>query len=477
MTGLLGGGTYATNLIVNGTVNLNPSAAQTFSANIGGTNGTIVNSGVTTFTNQANLTNVAFSNTGTLSLFNNSATAYTYLNGGVTINNNGTLNAGNFRFSGPGTNIVNFNGGTATLAGLTVGNSAGVTTVDQITVNNGAVANVGLISLGFYGGSNALVVNAGGTLNTTAGMYISQAANNSYSAITNNGVISNTSGNISLNAQSGLNNTARLIQAGGTFYNATGINIGGGNLSGATNSTALVDVTGGLLTNVGTVTLGYNNNGLTNTLQIDGGTAYVGNLAYGSGSATATGAANTVNLNGGTLIVGGHITSAGVNNTNVFNWNGGTLQAGGSSSSFFNDGIATVTLTSSNGTFNAAGFTNTIGASIGGTGVLTMTNSTGANAGALTLSGNNTFGGVNVQGGTLVVASSKALGNGTAVLNAGALQVASSRVTNAITANGGALSFSGGGLTSSSASVALNSGASLSVGTGCLLYTSDAADE
>jgi MBG domain/Passenger-associated-transport-repeat len=447
LTGLLGGGNYTTNLTVNGTLNLASSANQTITTNIGGSNGTILVSGtgVTTLTNQTAYANMTFSNTGTLNLYSTNTTTYTYLNGGVTLNNSGTLNAGNFRFAANAANItntLNFNGGTATFAGLTVGNASGLSSVNQFTINNGAtVTTLGGVNLGFYGGSNTFVINNGGTLIANLGMYLGQAASGSYNALTNYGVYFNTGASVSLNYLFGSNNTSRFVQAGGTFYNSTNMNIGGGagsTFTGSSNSASLVQVTGGNFSNVGTVTLGYNNNQTTNTFQIDGGTAYVGNLSYGSTYATNQGSTNAVNLNGGTLIVGGTIKSAGINMTNAFNWNGGTLQAGTNSTTFFtNAPNTTVALGSNGGIFDAAGYSVTVSQAIGGGGGLTVTDSTGV--GTLTLSGTNSYTGRSiVNSGNLSVTGVLA-SSGSVLVNSSGTLSGTGSVGNVTVGSGGTI--------------------------------------
>jgi hypothetical protein len=394
--------------------------------------------GTTTLATNVSYAGMTVSNSGNLT-----AAGQFYLNGGAVFNNTGTFNSsvsGQFRMQG-GTNTVNFNLGTATLSGFNEGGYA-LNGINTITVGDGAtVSSTTTCSVGYTGGlTNVLVVRSGGLLNLK-GMFVIQAGSSIYGAVTNYGTISNASGGIGLLAQSGTNNVARFVQAGGMFYNPSTMMISGGNGTLAcSNSSALVNVTGGVFSNVGSLILANAGNSNTNTFRIDGGTAYVSNITYGSAN-TTTGSSNAVILNGGTLIVGGMITVLG-STTNTFTWNGGTLKAGGSSVTFLSDAPnLAVSVGAAGGTFDVNGFSNEIGANILGTGTLTVTSSA-AGTGTLTLSGSNAFSGTTLIGG--------------GILNLGTS--GSLAASTNIVISGGTLMIGGSNQISTNATVTLSSG-------------------
>ncbi len=147
--------------------------------------------------------------------------------------------------------------------------------------------------------------------------------------------------------------------------------------------------------------------------------AYCEYVGYsGAGSITQTGGANTItsnlflgygansngaySLSGGTLILSGIVAGSG---TAAFDFGGGTLQAGGS----FNTTLPmTLTGSGGNATVDTAGYRVTLSGSLSGPGGLTKTDS-----GTLLLAAANTYaGGTAVNGGTLSISNSSALGSG-----------------------------------------------------------------
>jgi autotransporter-associated beta strand protein len=122
---------------------------------------------------------------------------------------------------------------------------------------------------------------------------------------------------------------------------------------------------------------------------------------------------------------GGTTISAGVLNVSADNnlgsaaggltFNGGTLQFG---SAFNLASTRTITLNGGGGAFDTNGFNTSISQGITGIGGLTKTG-----AGALTLSGSNSYsGGTVLNAGILVVNNAQALGLGDVTVNSGILR-------------------------------------------------------
>ena len=431
--------------------------------------GTITGSGTLSFSGAATTTlatNVSYSGMTVSNSGNLSAIAQFYMTGGTggaVFNNTGTFTSSlfsQFRMQG-GTNTVNFLQGMATLNGFNEGGST-LNGINTINVAEGATVNcTASCAVGYTGGlTNVLIVRSGGFLNLK-GMFVIQAGSSISSAVTNYGTISNVSGGIGLLAQSGTNNVARFVQAGGMFYNPSTMMISGGNGTLAcSNSSALVNVTGGVFSNVGSMILANAGNSNTNTFRIDGGTAYVSNLIFGSAN-TSTGSSNAVILNGGTLSVGGMISVLG-SMTNTFTWNGGTLKALGSSATFLPDATnLAVSVGTAGGTFDVNGYSNGIAANILGTGTFTVTSSA-SGMGTLSLSGSNAFTGTTVlMSGVLNLGSTGSIAASTnIVISGGNLMIGGSDqiATNAtVTLGAGAITMAASGSVARSPSLTVSS--------------------
>ena len=420
------GGVF-TNTVYGGSFNLGSSAGMNYVTNAGTfylSNGLAMAGG----TNQ-------FDNTGTF-----------------------TLAAGNGFRMNSGVNTVNFLGGsTSTVIGFNEGGTAGNGTNAITIFSNAVVTSTGLVGVGYTGGvTNILAVNAGGTLNAT-GIGVSQAGSGMNGFLTNYGSISN-SGGLSMNWQSGSNNNSTVMQSGGTFYNAGISYISGGNTNSGngntTNSTALLDVVGGVFSNASALNMGYQGVSNVNTFQVDGGTAYASSIAMGAGWTGALGGTNQITLNGGTLstkqfTLGASNAVAG--EVNMITFNGGTLlAASGASNNFLASGVAGVSI-SGTGTINDGGQSITIGASIANgssAGQLIK-----AGAGTLTLSGVNTYSaGTLLNAGGLNITSASSLGAGNLSMSGGTRfaytgigpATLSNRINAAFYLNGGTIANSSG---------------------------------
>jgi autotransporter-associated beta strand protein len=448
------GGTYVANL-----ANLIGTSvvANSFTIDKGGTL-QIASGGVYTNTSYAGNFNLGYSagmnyltNAGTLYLSNGLAMA-----GGTNeFDNTGTftLAAGNgFRMSS-GVDTVNLLGGsTTTVNGVNEGGTAGNGTNSITIYSNAVVTSTGLVGIGYTGGvSNVLTVQGGGTLNAS-GIGLSQVGSGVNSFLTNYGTISN-SGGVTMNWQSGSNNNSTLMQMAGSFYNAGNSYLSGNN-GNTTNSTALLDVVGGVFSNAGTLNMGYQGVSNVNTFQVDGGTAYASTINMGAGASGASGGTNQINLNGGTLstkqfTLGASNAVAG--EVNQINLNGGTLlAASGANTNFLASGVAAVAITGT-GTINDGGQAITIGASIGGTGTLTK-----AGTGTLTLSGVNTFsGGSSLNAGGLNITSGSSLGSGNLSMSGG--------TTLGYTGSGSATLANNISLSSGNGTIANSSGSALTL--------------
>jgi autotransporter-associated beta strand protein len=242
------------------------------------------------------------------------------------------------------------------------------------------------------------------------------------------------------------------IQTGSTVNFASSATIGALSSGGGNNNVLMVS--GGTFS-AGTFSVGKGNS--TNcTFTVSNGSATVGNLnVYSAGTATDS---TNVNLTGGTLSATSIVAPSGGSGKGFVNFDGGTFRPTASNSAFWvNSTKVTANVKAGGGTIDTQGFDITIAqplvhsADLGATadgGIIKIGN------GSLTLTGANTYTGqTNIQGGTLKINGSLA---NTAV------------TVGTITAASGTLGGSGsiGPVTSSTASVAVNSGGTLAPGDG-----------
>jgi len=306
--------------------------------------------------------------------------------GTATVTGGSWTNADELRV-GQGDGVISANG-TLDISGGTVANTnaylgSGAGSVGQATVSGGTWTSSGALRIGFGGANGALTVS-GGTVTDTDGI-IGASLASSGTATLSSGAWTN-SGALTVGANGG---TGTLNMSGGALWSATG-SVG----SGAA-STGTATIGGGTWTNAGNLVIG---DGGTGTLAISGsGTVIVGGSLY-KGDAGGSGSGGTINLSsGGTLKIGS---------------GGGNLQ----------------TDLTDNGTLvfeNSA--TSTYNGSIDGTGRVRFAM---PSATVLTLSGSNAWsGGTAIDGGTLLVSNSSALGTaGTISFGGGTLQFSTGNI-------------------------------------------------
>ena len=278
----------------------------------------------------------------------------------------------------PANGTLSISGGRVTNTIAYLGFGAG--SVGQATVSAGTWTSSDTLRIGFGGANGALTVS-GGTVNNTDGIIGASAFSSGTAALTS-GTWTN-SGALTVGANGG---TGTLSMSGGALASATG-SVGSGAASSGTAT-----ISGGTWTNSGDLVIG--NEG-TGTLSISGsGTVIVGGSLY-KGVAGANGSGGTINLSsGGTLKIG---SSGGNLQTDLTN--NGTL--------IFENSVD-----------------STYAGSIDGSGRVRFAM---PSAKVLNLSGSNAWsGGTAIDGGTLLVSNSSALGTaGTISFGGGTLQFSS----------------------------------------------------
>jgi fibronectin-binding autotransporter adhesin len=447
--------------------------------NFFGTNVSATNNNGTTYTNTSYLTNIGsqtwiayvqstYTNTSNTSTFSSAITNI--------ISNNNTVNL----LTG-GTLVVNGSISSAVAAVGTNSNSIqGYAANGTHTFNwNGGTLRAGGSSATFLTNSSNTTV----TVSNNGGIFdINNRSNNIGANMGGTGVltVTNSAGGAGTLTLSGSNSFGGLIVAAGTVVQGTN------NALGATNST--------LTLGAGTLNIGTNNNTF--------GTVNFGNgTLSGTGTFTAStafNATNSVNLNITNSLAGAGVftnnsgsattTLSASNSFNGLTVAGGTLVqsnvfALGSSNGTLTLGAGTLNVGSNNNTFGTVNFGNgTITSSAGG-GTLTAntafnaTNSVdvtitntllGANAtfgksnnGILTLSGSNSYGGGStINGGTLRIANSNALGTNFVNLISGTFDLNGFNLTQtgAFTNSGGTLGTNNSTNTLTAATYALQGG-------------------
>ena len=259
-------------------------------------------------------------------------------------------------------------GATTTTGAITVGNTANVNGILNISAN---ITSSSSIVVGGQLAGNANGANAAGAVYQTAGTFNATTAAN-------------------VNAfQVGAANSAYGYYklSGGTLI-SNEIGIGGGNAgggNGSTNAVGVMDITGGTFTENGWITIcrGANQTGILNItggsvtfgsnggtqMYIGGGTntaPYYGQISLSNATLTALGnrplnlanspiggALGVFNLNTGGVLTIGSVTAAAGTTTSLFNFNGGTLKPVVGSTTFMTSAnVTAVTVYGGGGTID-----------------------------------------------------------------------------------------------------------------------------
>jgi autotransporter-associated beta strand protein len=351
----------------------------------------------------------------------------------------GTINAnGQGMFVGAwGSNsTLNQTGGTINTAGLSIGRWFG-TGVANVT--NGTINSSGSIWLARGGAANDSVF---GTLNVNnAGVVNSE--NDFIVAFAGDGATAGSTGklNIATGGTVNIGSTTKRWMIVNQWDTVKGeVNVDGGTLNLNTNTDLRFSTGNGTGTSVVNLNSGAINAWSGN--KTGANSAGVVDLNRAGGTA----ANNTFNLNGGTLTIAQVVTTSD-NGTAAFNFNGGTLRATTNTANFVDLGGATQTANVKNGgaVIDSNGFNVTVPQALvaSGTGGLTKNG-----AGALTLSGVNTYtGATTVSAGSLVVGGAGSINatSGITVNGAGAKFVSTSSVavTPAVTVTSGGVDGTG----------------------------------
>lgn len=365
--GQMGGGSYAGNIAVDGTVKNSTTAAQTFSGTISGA-GSLIQAGT---------------NTLTLSAANT-------FSGGATISN-GIVNLGDNNGLGNGT--VTLDGGTVqNAAGITMANNVQVGTGGTIKLGatsdfwiNGNVSGAGNLTLGGSSpGVNSLNVNFSG--NSMSGGSITIPLTGPNQTVVRFKSAASGNANIPWSVGGAPDRYVTLDFGAGTIE--FGALTGAGVLAGNGAGTKIVQVGG------------MNTNSTFDGKFLDG-SGVVALTKVGNGNLTLTGVnafSGGVNINGGNLCVSN--TSA-LASSGAINFGGGTLQYSAANQADYSGRITnsaspiSVDVNGTNVTFASA-------LPAANTGGLALTNSTGT--GVLTLTANNLYTGTTmINAGTLAL--------------------------------------------------------------------------
>lgn len=346
--------------------------------------------------------------------------------------NGGTLDINGFNTAGGFNSIqlggaVNVNQDSRIFASTGVG---GVRVADTITFNVSTAKAMVVDANLNTGGTGVIVKNGAGRLD------LNGTSTHTGGVTVNAGTLtvgnSQALGTGSLTFNAGTLNLTNVTATNAMAFKAGAINVGDG-VSATWNGVISTAVSGtAALSKIGNgqLTLGGVNTYTTGT------TVTAGTLVLANNSALGAGA---VSITGGTLDLGGRTIA------NAVTVNGGSLTGG--------------TIDLAQTTISAG----TVSANLTGS-----TSYTKAGAGAVTLSGNNTYtGSTVVNAGTLTAGSNKAFSTGTLTVNVGATLGVGAGVTlaNNITLNGGALVTANGGTLSGALS---GSGSMTKTGSGIL---------
>lgn len=417
----LNGGTLGSNaLIVNGTANVNVNTPSfTISGNING-------SGTLTIAGTGNTITLGAVNIGALT-----SEASTTLGNNVTSNgggqtfNNAVSIANNVTLSDNQNGNIVFGSTIDGSHDLTI-STAGLSTFEGAIGGTAALNNITVASDGIQLNQSW---NIGGTATLTSTGAIAEATNATLSASLLTG---SSTGSTTLDtATNAIQQIGSFSAKGFSLVNSQSLAvITGSTLDGGTGDVSLSTTSGNLSVNQGATVKGANitlaPNGFTNLsgtlsatgtitsnslLQVETGSAIVGNLANNSGISFVN--SSTITL-AGVISGGGDVTlqnGSSVAFQGVNTYTGGTtidsgstlqLGSGGTSGSVVGDIIDNGTLAFDHS--DAVSLSN----HLTGTGSLVQ-----QGTGTLTLSGNNVFsGGVQINAGTLVLESSGAIGTG-----------------------------------------------------------------
>ena len=398
--------------------------------------------GIVTVANGGSITGTgtsALTSTGGFAVQSGSASAI--LSGAVALTKS---TAGTFTLSGVNT----YTGGTTLSAGTlqlsgsgTLGGTSGVLTLSGGTLDLNGVNT----SVGNFTGASGTVLNNGGAATLTIGTGNGTGGNFQ-------GVLADGSGALALTkiGTGTITISGANTYTGGTIVNAGTLTLGASNsLSSGTvtvdGATAILAL-GANSDTVGTVTLanggtisGTGALSTTGTFELQSGT--VSGVLGGSGNLNKTTAGTvtltgtntftgSTNVNGGTLSINSDArlgTAPGSPTTDSLTFNGGTLSVTATTTLNANRGI---TLNAGGGTISPTTGTTSYAGIIAGSGNLTKTG-----AGALTLSGANTYTGqtfvagtgalsintiANVGGGASALGAPVTIANGTIALGSGA---------------------------------------------------------
>ena len=489
----LGGFTQTqTSVIQSNGIVTNGTLSNTIIAGIGGVNtnyaiiaGSSVvtnSSGTNTLIQSNTYTGGTFITAGKLNLLTNNGLGVT--NGVTIISGNGVLDLGNLAqaqasvtlsngvvTNGTLTNTIlsgtgGINTNYAILAGSSsVTNSSGTNTLVQSNTYTGGTfitgGKINLLTNNGLGAINGATTISGNGVLDLGNLAQAQALVTMSNGVTTNGIFTNTA----ILATGGTNSVATILAGTSSVTNASAVTIlslsnsytGGTTISGGTlfvtNSGTLGAITGNTtITNDGTLNLGgttqvqnlvtmggctMTNGTISNTevLFTAGTNTVCANIA-GTSSVISTGGTNTLSgtnntYTGGTYITNSEIIVSSSSSlgaaTNILSMSNGTLDLSGGSQSQGNVTVNNSTLADgrlTNAGITFTGGTNTVSLVLAGSSGLTNS------AGVTTLFGNNTYSGTTrLNGGTVVAASTNAVGTSGVILNGGDLTVSNNNVS------------------------------------------------